>query len=89
MTANGQTALSRDAERRLHRDQAAAEAVARRKRFYTAVEKMKAAGFTDAQSQFAAMAYLTMAALGGPAPTRVQVEARVRSQYPFLFEGGS
>ena len=65
------------------------EAVAirdRRRKFTDAMKRAEASGFTERQAPFAAMAFLTMAALGSE-PSKAQVRRRVLAQYPWL-DGG-
>ena len=67
------------------------EAVAirdRRRKFTDAMKRAEASGFTERQAPFAAMAFLTMAALGSE-PSKAQVRRRVLAQYPWLDEGGA
>lgn len=61
------------------------EALARRRLFQQATARAQARGFTARQAPFAAMAYLTISALGGSGSVS-QVRARVQGQYPWLFE---
>ena len=58
----------------------------RRRKFTDAMKRAEACGFTERQAPFAAMAFLTMAALGSE-PSKAQVRRRVLAQYPWL-DGG-
>ena len=86
---NGQTALSRDAERRLHREEETQAAALRRKRWQDAIARARAQGFTERQAPFAASAYLTLRFLRVAQPTVEEVRARVKAQWPFLYTSDS
>ena len=69
------------------RDDMEAQAIRdRRRKFTDAMKRAEACGFTERQAPFAAMAFLTMAALGSE-PSKAQVRRRVLAQYPWLEEG--
>ena len=71
---------------RLERDDREAVAIrARRRQLTDAMKRAEACGFTQQQAPFAAMAFLTMAALGSE-PSKAQVRRRVEAQYPWLFD---
>ncbi len=83
---NAQTALSRDAERRLHREQDAQAAVQRRKRWAEAIARARAQGFSQREAPLAASAFFSLRVLRTEQPTVDEVRARVRAQHSHLYE---
>jgi hypothetical protein len=57
----------------------------RNERLRKAESRARASGFSARQAPFAAMAYMTITALGGT-PTSEAVRTRVRAQFPWLWE---
>jgi hypothetical protein len=84
VSGQGQPALSRDSERRQNEQARLEQEAARRERMTAAIARARAAGFTERQAPFAAMAWETFKVTRGE-PSVAEVRDRVKAQYPELF----
>lgn len=75
-------------EEQERQDHEGAAADRRRERFEASIARAVAAGFTERQAPFAAMAWETFKVTRCREPSVAQIRARVRAQYPWLFEEG-